>query len=116
MGTSYSSGVFFGAVAKRGSPLADILDGYIDRAGGCAPASTEIETIEIDVVGSQPTGETWFVVQSIGSARSYGSGDEMEAPALLVDSPPDRAAIERFLAGHGHGLTPIGWYFAGSAD
>jgi hypothetical protein len=112
MGTEYRAGVFFGICAKKDSPLGKKLDRYIEEHGG-TPAPTEVEGVEISMVGSQWNGQVWLTAQASGSAMAYGQRDELKPPHLLSESATWRPAIERFLRDTSTEYATIGWYFHG---
>lgn len=118
MGTEYEAEVFFGACLPRKSTMGSRLKAYVEKAGG-TPAATEMAGVEIAEVGSWPSGETWLVVRAVGSAVSFGRGDDVDAPRELAEDPRWRAALEAFFVRHGFSppaMPAVCWHFAGSVS
>ncbi len=117
MSMTYSAGVFFGAFVKSKSPLGKRLEKYVEKAGG-TPAETETTGVEIDEVGSQPTGETWTVVRATGSEASFERGDDTAAPKMLTEDPTWRPRLQEFFYRLKLKDPPpeVGWHFAGSVS
>lgn len=117
MSTSYSCAAFFGTFAERGTRAGDMLDDLLESHGGTPAAIGGCEGVEINMHGSQATGDLWFSVETKSVGEHYAMRDDVERPAALregISSAPIIWALE-VLEIDPSEVAPVGWYFAASA-